>query len=50
MGPGEVVLIYPPIRRGLGGGQVSERHRVIEQLAAQRLVEPLDLAEVIACA
>jgi hypothetical protein len=37
-------------RRGLGGGQVSERHRVIEQLAAQRLREPLDLAEVIACA
>jgi hypothetical protein len=50
MGPGDVVLIYPPIHRGLGGGQVSERHRVIEQLAAQRPMEPLDLAEVIACA
>jgi len=38
-----VVLDHPGVHRGLRRRQVLERHRVIEQLAAQRLVEPLDL-------
>jgi hypothetical protein len=44
MRPGGVVLLPPGIDRRLGGGQVRERDRVIEQLAAQAAVEPLDLA------
>jgi hypothetical protein len=34
----------PGIDRGLRGSQVRERYRVIEQLAAQRAMEPFDLA------
>ena len=44
MRPGRVVLADPRIDCGLRGGQVRERDRVIEQLAAQAAVEPLDLA------
>jgi hypothetical protein len=44
MRPGGVALAHPPIHRGLRGGQIRERHVVVEQLAAQRPVEPLDLA------
>jgi hypothetical protein len=43
MRPGRVVLVHPGVHRGLRGGQVRERDRVIEQLAAQAPVEPLDL-------
>jgi len=43
MRPGRVVLADPRIDRGLRGGKVRERDRVIEKLAAQRAVEPLDL-------
>ena len=44
MRPGGVVLTDPPIHCGLRGSQIRERHLVVEQLAAQRAVEPLDLA------
>jgi hypothetical protein len=43
MWPVGVVFGGPRIDRGLRGGQVCKRDRVIEQLAAQRAVEPLDL-------
>jgi hypothetical protein len=43
MRPGRVVLADPRIDCGLRGSQVRERDRIIEQLAAQRAVEPLDL-------
>ena len=42
---GRVVLYsaHPRVDRGLRGGQVRERDRVVEQLPAQAAVEPLDL-------
>lgn len=42
-----VVVGHPGVHRGLGLLQVSERHRIIQQLPAQALVEPLDLPVVV---
>ena len=44
MRPSGVVLAHPSVDDSLRGSQVRERHGVIEELAAQAAVEPLDLA------
>ena len=43
MRPRGVVLAHPPVDRSLGGSQVGERDGVVEELAAQGAMEPLDL-------
>jgi hypothetical protein len=43
MRPRHVVLGHPRIDRGLRRRQVTKRHGAVEQLTAQRPVEPLDL-------
>jgi hypothetical protein len=42
MRPVAVVFGYPGIHRGLGRQQVVEGFSVVEELAAQSLMEPLD--------
>jgi hypothetical protein len=43
MRPRRVVFTHPPVQRGLRLEQRHERWRVVEQLAAQRLMEALHL-------